>query len=255
MGTERPSRSVKSTRTMFRIVEALEAADGAQVTELADELELAKSTVHQQLSTLLDLGYVVKEEGEYYLGLKFIHLGEYARTRKEVYNMTRPLVEELAEETGERVQFMVEEHGRAFYLHMKQGRHGVQADRRVGKQRYLHSSAGGKAILAHMSEDEIESAIDRWGLPAETENTITTREELYEDLERVRERGYSLNMGESILGLRAVGVPVLEPSGDVVGSFVVSGPSHRLKGEVLEEKISDLLLGTANELELKITYR
>jgi DNA-binding IclR family transcriptional regulator len=254
MGEKRPKRPVKSTQTLFRIVEALEAHDGARVTELANELGLAKSTVHQQLSTLLDLGYVTKEDGEYHVGLRFLYLGEYARTRKEAYQLAKPLVEELARETGERAQFLVEEGGRAVYLYIEQGEHAVQTDRRIGKQRYLHSSASGKAILANMHEEEVEEVIDTWGLPAETDDTITTPEGLFENLEEIRERGYSLNIGESIDGLRAIGVPVMYPDGSVLGSFSIAGPSYRLQGERFEHTIPDLLLGTANELELKIAY-
>lgn len=248
------SRSVKSTRTTFRIIETLEVSNGARVTDLAEKLELAKSTIHQQLSALYELGYVTKENGQYELGLKFLDLGEYVRTRKPLYNLAEPLVEELATETGERAQFFAEEHGRAVYIHTKQGEHAVQADRRVGKQRYLHSSAGGKAILAHLSPEKIEAVIDQWGLPQETDNTHATRESLLEDLEVIRERGYSLNQAESISGLWSVGVPVMDPDGRPVGSFSISGPRHRMKAERVNEEIVDLLLGTANELELNIAY-
>ncbi len=247
-------RSVKSTRTTFRIIEALEASDGARLTDLAEELDLAKSTVHQQLSTLREIGYVVQEGTQYQLGLKFLDLGQYVRARKPAYTLSEPLVEELADETGERAQFFAEEHGRAVYIHTKQGEHAVQADRRVGKQRYLHSSAGGKAILAHLPEDRIEAVLDQWGMPQETDNTHATREELFEDLEAIRDRGYSLNKAESISGLWSVGVPVMGPDGTPVGAFSISGPRHRMKAERIHENMVDLLLGTANELELNIAY-
>jgi DNA-binding IclR family transcriptional regulator len=254
MSNSTNGRAVKSTRTTFRIIEVLEARDGAGLTDLAAELGLAKSTVHQQLSALYDLGYVVKEGNRYQLGLKFLTLGEHVRTRKKVYTLAEPLVEELASKTGERAQFFAQEHGRAIYVHTKQGAHAVQAGRRVGKQRYLHSSAGGKAILAHLPEADIEAVIDRWGLPAETDNTHTTREALFEDLAAIRERGYSLNRAESISGLWSVGVPVMGPDERPVGAFSISGPRHRMKGESVHEEMVDLLLGTANELELNIAY-
>ncbi len=254
MNDNTKNRSVKSTRTTFRIIEALEASDGARLTDLAAELELAKSTVHQQLSALRELGYVVQEGTQYQVGLKFLDLGEYVRTRKPAYKLAEPLVEELAEKTGERAQFFAQEHGRAIYIHTKQGEHAVQADRRVGKRRYLHSSAGGKAILAQLPEARIEAIIEQWGLPRETDNTHTTRESLFEDLEAIRERGYSQNKAESISGLWSVGVPVMKPDGVPVGAFSISGPRHRMKAERIHDEMIDLLLGTANELELNIAY-
>ncbi len=254
MSNPTESRSVKSTQTTFRIIEALEANDGARVTELATDLGLAKSTVHQQLSALVELGYVIQEDSQYQLGLAFLDLGEYVRTRKRAYTLSEPLVEELAAETGERAQFFAEEHGRAIYIHTKQGEHAVKADRRVGKQRYLHSSAGGKAILAHLPEARIEEVIDRWGLPQETDNTHADRESLFADLAEIHERGYSMNKAESISGLWSIGVPVMGPDGMPVGSFSISGPRHRMKAEQFHDETVDLLLGTANELELNIQY-
>lgn len=246
-------RSVGSVETMFRIVETLVERDGAGVTELANDLGLAKSTVHQQLSTLANLGYVVKEGDEYHAGLRFLSIGEHARKRKTVSELAEPMVDQLATETEERAQFFVEEHGRAIYLYIKEGEHGVKADRHPGKLRYLHSSAGGKAILAHLPRERVDEIVDRWGLPAETDGTITDRETLFDELEKVRERGYATNKEESIDGLWSLGVPVVA-DGEVVGSFSVSGPRHRLDTEWFRNELPDLLRGAANELELKLEY-
>lgn len=247
------SRSVKSVETMFDIVELLVERDGTGVTEISQELDLAKSTVHQQLSTLRSLGYAVNEDDNYYPGLRFLSLGEYTRNRHEVTQKAEPMVEQLANETEERAQFFVEEHERGVYLHISGGERAVQVNRHPGKLRYLHSSAGGKAILAFMDRDRVEEVIDRWGLPAETEHTITDEDELYAELDRITEQGYATNKEESIDGLWSLGVPVLA-NGQVVGSFSVSGPRHRLDTEWFREELPNLLRGTANELELKLEY-
>lgn len=246
-------RSVKSIETMFHIVEALIDRDGARVTELAEELGLAKSTVHRQLSTLCSLGYAVKEDEEYHVGLRFLAIGEHARNRTEVSQLAPPLVEQLAEETGERAQFIVEEHGRGVFLHIAEGERSVRADRRPGKLRYLHSGASGKAILSQMSDERVREVIDRWGLPAETDDTITDEDELFEELERIRDRGYATNKEESITGLWALGVPVVV-DGEPIGAFSLSGPRYRLDREWFHEELPNLLRGTANELELKLEY-
>lgn len=246
-------RAVKSVKTMFQLVNTLIEHDGARVTELAQELDLAKSTVHRQLSTLCSLGYAVKEGEEYQVGLRFLEIGEYARYRPEVSEIAEPLIEQLANETGERAQFIVEEHGRGVFLHVAEGDRGVKADRHPGKLRYLHSGASGKTILAHMSRERVEEIIDQWGLPAETNNTITSRTELYRELENVRERGYATNKEESITGLWAVGVPVIV-DGEPVGAFSISGPRYRLESNRFDEELPKLLKGTANEMELKLEY-
>lgn len=245
---------LKTPKTAFRIIEAIERLDGAGVTELAIDLDLAKSTIHRHLSTLEDIEYLVCEGDTYYVSLKFLQLGEYSRNRKNAYSLARPKLRELAEETGERAQFIVEEHGLAVYVHRKSGPRAVETDSGIGKRVALHATAAGKAILAHMDDERVNTIIKDRGLPALTAYTITERSSLFEELDTVRERGFSVNDQESTDGLRAIGVPVRGSDDDIIGALSVSGPTHRIKGEIYEQTIPRLLLGTANELELNIAY-
>lgn len=252
--TNAAAGTVKSAGTLLTVVEGIRELDGARVTELADHLDIGKSTAHRHLTTLEAHEYVVKEGDEYHLGLRLLGLGEYVRERNPVYSMARPIVDQLAEETEERALFMTEEHGRAVYLYRGVGAHAVHTNSTTGTRRYLHTIAGGKAMLAHFPTECVDAIVDRWGLPGETESTITDREELAAELERIRDRGVAFNREECIPGLQAVAAPVLGPDGSVVGALSVSGPAHRMKGEWLEEEIPDLLLGSANELELNLEY-
>jgi DNA-binding IclR family transcriptional regulator len=248
------SGAVKSAETMLDVIAAIQELDGARVTELANHLGLAKSTVHRHLTTLERNQYVVKEGVEYHIGLRFLGLGEYARERNSVYSLARTLVDQIAEDTEERALFMVEEHGLAVYLHRGVGSHGVRTDSRVGTRRHLHTVAGGKAMLAHMPTERVDEIIDQWGLPADTPETITTRRELDAGLEQIRDRGVAFNREECIVGLKAVAAPVVGPDGTVMGALSVSGPAHRMKGEWFESEIPDLLLGSTNELALNLEY-
>lgn len=245
---------VKSAETLLAVIEGVRELDGARVTELATHLDLAKSTIHRHLNTLERNEYIVKEGDTYHVGLRFLGLGEYARERHAVYREARPIVDQLAAETEERALFMTEEHGLAVYLYRGIGNHAVRTNSRIGTRRYLHVIAGGKVMLAHLPKHRVDEIIDRWGLPAETSETITNRAELDSHLQAVRERGVAFNREEAIEGLCAVAAPVLGPDDSVVGALSVSGPAHRMKGEWFESTIPDLLLGSANELELNVEY-
>lgn len=251
MGTS-SSATIKSVERSYEIVHALCRLEGARVNELAEHLDYAPSTVHKHLATLENLGYVSTEGDTYHVGIRFLTLGGYARQRKPGYRLAIKLVKQLATEVHERAQFVVEEDGRAIYLHTEGDDQAVMIDRHLGKRRYLHSSAAGKAILAHLPEDRIEWALDRWGLPAETDQTITDREELYDELDRIRSEHVAFNDEESVTGLRAVGVPVMTPQNTVLGAFSVSGPARRLEGDRYRSDLPNLLLGYANELELNL---
>lgn len=250
----RKSTPLKTVTQAFDIIEYLKRHGGADISEIAEHFELPKSTVHGYLSTLHDIEYLAKHDGEYYVGLRFLNLGGHAATRKQAYKMARPKVKELAEATEERAQFIVEEFGRGFYIHMDTGNQAVETDVRIGKIASLHTTSAGKAILACLPESRVQAIIQKHGLPICTPNTITDQDTLFEELETIRNRGYAQNDGERITGTRAVGVPVKGPESHVIGAFSVSGPAHRLKGSWYEEEIPDLLLGTANELELNLAY-
>lgn len=247
-------RTVKASKTLLEIVEALRELDGAGVTDIAAHLDMPKSSVHKHLATLEEMEYVTNKSGMYTIGLKFLRLGDYTRTQSEVYQMAKPIVKQLAKETNERSQFIVEEHGKGVFVHRQIGQNAVHTNTNIGKRIYLHATGAGKAILANLPPERIEEIVETIGLPAQTEQTITDPDELHEELEMVRKRGYAFNMEEGMKRLRTVGVPVFDPNGRAFGAFSVSGPSHRLRGDRFHDEIPNMLLGKANEYELKIEF-
>lgn len=247
-------RKLKTIETAVEIIDKIQERDGIRVSELADELELAPSTAHGYLSTLENNRYLIKKDEEYHIGMRFLNVGGYVKHREEWYKFASQKVEELAGETDERAQFLVEEHGRGIYLHTKTGNEAIQMDARIGKENFLHASSAGKAILANLPDTQVEQILDCRGLPQLTKNTITSREDLYENLQEIRDRGFAFNKEESVNGLRAVGVPVKTPEGTVLGALSVSGPSHRLRDEWFRQELPKLLLSSTNEIELQISY-
>jgi DNA-binding IclR family transcriptional regulator len=247
-------KQVESVRTTFRILETIREQDGAGITEIADSTGITKSTVFRHLQTLKQGGYVIAEGDTYHLGLKLLGFGDQVRTRKTGSDLAHKKVKELAEETEERAQFMIEERGNVYYLHRETGRHAVQLHRNLGDSIPVHRASAGKAILAEYSDERIHEICDQHGLEQGTDHSITDREQLFEEIARIRERGYSYNRQENSDGIRAVGVAVNSPGGGVFGALSIAGPTHRLKGELFERELPDLLLGAANELELNIKH-
>lgn len=244
-------RTLKSTKTTLEIIDRLRELDGARVTELAADLDKAPSTVHSHLSTLAEEEYVIKEGDVYFLGLHFLDLGEYVRNRKEAYRIAESYTEQLAAETECRAVFVVEENGQGVYLHTFSGKHAVWRYSTVGKRFYLHQTAAGKALLSQLPEQKVEQIIDQWELPSRTENTITDRDRLFEQLESIRDRGYSFNREEQLDGVKAVGVPVTGPQDRILGAFSVASPANRMSDEWFEEELPSIVLGVANEFELE----
>jgi DNA-binding IclR family transcriptional regulator len=106
--------------------------------------------------------------------------------------------------------------------------------------------------LAHLPDERVRELL-AGELAQRTENTLTDPDELRDELERIRERGYAYSMQESVEGMRAVAAPILL-DGTVVGSISLAGPANRFVGDRFETEIPDMVRGAANELELKLTY-
>lgn len=248
------ANTITATRTSLRIVEALKRLDGAGLTAVADDLGIAKSTVHNHLQTLMDEGYITNEDGVYRVGLRFLELGEYKRNRMDIYETARPEVASLAEETGEMANAAVEEHGEGVYITRAKGTEAVTVDTYAGKRVNLHCTALGKTILAEFPEERVDAILDEHGLPARTENTITDRAELKTELADIRERGYAYDREERLPGLRCVAAPVVPEDGEFVAAISVSGPTTRIKGDLFHKKIPELLRSAANVIEINLVY-
>ncbi|UTF55651.1 IclR family transcriptional regulator [Natronosalvus rutilus] len=244
---------VKTTVATFEMLEYLSRQNGATLTELSEEFELAKSTVHRHMTTLADLEYVIKDGSEYFIGLKFLQLSEQARHRKPGYQVARDKVFELVDETGERALFLVEELGRGVYMYRAGGTPPFRNDTMVGERRPLHALAAGKAILAQWDENRLDSFLDNQDLWELTRNTITDPEALLEELTVVRDQGHAINDSEQIEGLRAVGVPVFGPSGCVIGGLSVFGPVSRLNGEKFDAEVPEILKDKAHEIHVQLS--
>jgi len=243
--------TVRATNTSFDIVEALRSLESAGVTELADRLDLPKSTVYNHLLTLTERGYVMKEERRYRLSLRFLSLGETTRRRQQLFEVGKSEVDDLAAQTGANAYIVAEENGYGVILYRKK-ENAINLGDHVGTRMHLTSTAAGKAILAELPEERIDDIVDSHGLPAMTDNTITDRATLDEELAAVRERGYAFVRGEQVPGLRAISVVLNGPEGDIHGGLSIAGPKQLMRGDDFERELPELLLSAANVIELKL---
>lgn len=255
MAKQSSPRTMTTVATSWDIIHALEQLQGAGVTELAEHLDMPKGTVYTHLATLKEQKYVVKQDGKYQLGLHFLSLGEFVKKDNALFNAGRSEIERLAEETDEYVHLVTEEHGDLIYLHEARGQNAVGKnyfEKKLEKPGYLHSSAYGKAILAYLPETRVEEIIEESGLPQRTEKTLTSRDELFEELDSIREQGYAQNDEEEIFGTRAVGAPILDKNETVLGAVSITKPTSRMQGDDFHKTVPDLVTSAANVIEVNI---
>lgn len=249
------STEQKTGQKILGIVDELREHEALGVTELADEMGIAKSTAHYHLDTLSNEGFVVKDGPKYRLSLQFLRMGELTKSRVPIYEPATEEVEKLAEQTGELAILAVEEQGMGVYLHKAAGERAIDIDAPIGRFAYLHNRAYGKAILSQLEDARVEAILDEHGLPQTSARTITDREELFDELEEIREQGFAINQEESIEGIHGVAVPVLDMDGSVLGGISLAGPSKRLGIEKLADEYADLLSRARNVVELTLQHR
>jgi len=243
---------VDSVRTSVRIIDALDERGPSGLTDLADRLEIPKSTAYVHLSTLVDQGLVIKDEGNYRLSLRFLEIGASARAQT-LFGEAKDEVEGVADDTGQLVNLMIEEDGLGVYIYSVRGPDAVDLDTTPGRHFPLNTTALGKAILAYMDDDRVEEIIDQHGLPARTDRTVTDHGELLDQLESIRERGYARDDEENLRGISCVAVPIRVERG-VVGALSVSAPANRMDDREFFERVCTSLRDATNVIEVSIEY-
>lgn len=237
--TGRPKNRVQAVDIACELLQNLQERERAGITELADALGYAKSSVHTQLATLEANELVVKDGTKYRLSLQFLDMAESVKNQIRKYDVITTEIDALAEKTGELVQFGTEEHGWLVYLYKAKGETAVETKSGIGTREYLHSTSLGKAILSEYSETKVDEIIDKCGLPQKTDRTTTTRDQRMEDLAATRERGYAIDDEENLSGVRCLGAPVLDEEDNVLGALSISGPSRRITDDRIENELED----------------
>jgi DNA-binding IclR family transcriptional regulator len=254
MASEEGPRTVQAARTTLEILKLLRDRQSAGVTEVADELGISKATAYNHLATIRDQEFVTKEDGQYRLSLLAVDFGQHVLDNHVVYDVVGEELEKLATETGELAQYATEEHGQAVYLYKAHGENAVSTASSIGMRTHMHCLSLGKAMLAYFPDEKVERIVDRHGLPAKTERTITTRDALSEELERIRDRGYAIDDEEVIPGLKCVAVPLMGNDDAVLGAISISGPASRMEGERFHDELPTKLQRTANVIEINTKF-
>jgi DNA-binding IclR family transcriptional regulator len=242
---------IKAAENVFNIVEALEQLDGATMSELANHLDMPKSTAHVYLKTLQDAGYAVKEDTTYRLSLRFLKHGGYTRHGLDLYQAAKTQINELSNETGEVVDIGVEENGKRVLIYKSEGPEGVTQKPVTGEYTHMHMTAIGKALLATLSDERVDEVIETHGLPPATQHTITDRGELFEELETIRNQEYSVENQERREGIRAIAVPIRDDNGHAIGAVSISGPISKLTDDRISNELLDQIRNAVNIIEIR----
>lgn len=222
------------------------------ITDLAEQLDLHKSTMHRLMSLLESEGFLEKNQvsQKYRLSLKFLELGRLVQESFDVRKIALPYLQQLSDRVNKTVHLVVRDGNEAIYIEKIDRPDAVVQYSRVGKRLQLHCSAVGKIFLADLSEEEVENLLGRNNFEAYTKNTITTLPELLVQVREVREKGFAFDREELEYGLVCVGAPIKNEAGRVLAGISISGPPHGFTG-VIDRLITELLR-TAGDISARL---
>lgn len=226
--------SVQSVERALDVLEALAEHGGAAgLSEIAARTGLPYGTIHRLLQTLLARGYVRQEsDRRYALGGGLVRLGGIAESMVGVW--ARPYLAKMVELSGETANLAVLEGDFVVYVAQVPSPRRLRMFAEVGRRVLPHSTAVGKVLLAGRPAADAVAVFERTGMPRRTRNTITDVNVMLAELDRVRARGYAMDLGEEELGVHCLAVPVWD--GDrVVAAMSVSGPAERIDAQNREE--------------------
>lgn len=253
--TQRSSTFVQSVDRAISVMEFLSRREWSGVTEVANELNIHKSTAYRLLTTLRDRGLVEQDAAteKYRLGFGLVLLASSVRADLDILRCARPICERLSEQTRETVTVAVLEDDDAVIIHQNISRSSALSVDWTGRHTPLHATAAGKIFLAHMAADQRRRVLRR-SLERFTENTIVDSAVLRDHVQAIVDDGFAYTVEELEVGLNAVGAPVYCAEGAVVATVSVSGPIFRLPAESIPQT-ARLVKGAAAEISRCLGFR
>ncbi len=199
-------------------------------TEIADVTGLHKSTAAGLIYTLAARGYLAQNpvNRKYRLGLKVISRAKVVLGSMDLRQTALPYLHQLRDQFDETVNLAILDAGDMVYVERLLCGHALGMRSEVGKRERAHSTALGKAILAHSASADVQAYVASYGLAPTTERTVTDPATLAQHLAAARGQGYAVDDQENQVGGRCVAAPIFDYTGRPIAAISISAPAARL---------------------------
>lgn len=226
----------RSTSVVDRVLDILllygEGKESRTIDEVAEELDLPKSTSYRLVRALQKRGFLDRSsDARYRLGAAMIRLSRLAvSSNQDIRTMALPGMQRIAGAIGESVSLMRLINKRVVCIESIEGWHALRVSIQAGRIQPMHAGASSRVLLAHAPEKEWESMVS---LPLQryTPATITDFEKLRKNLHDVRARQHAISDGEIDVGARAIAVPLKNSRDEVVAALSIEAPAIRMNDD------------------------
>jgi IclR family acetate operon transcriptional repressor len=215
---------------VLRILELLDRTPaGLQLKDIARLTSLNKSTAHRFLRHLEGEGYLFRDDsGAYMVGPRLVRFGTGLTYQAMLSRISRPVLEELWNTTGETVNLATLVGQEVLYVDVMESLHTFRLVSQIGSRRPLSCTALGKAMLAAMPVEQRELLFPTLQFESATPRSITSVARLRKDLAQIEQLGYALDDEEAVTGARCIGAAILDANCKVAGGISISGPTARI---------------------------
>ena len=253
-----PVAGTQAVDRAFLILNTIAHQDGGRgmgLVQLSKGVQLNKSTVHRLVSVMVRHGFLRQdpETERYRLGLVLAELGQLCLADMEVRREAHPYLNQLMATLCETVHLGILDEGQVVYIDKCEYQGTIRLSSRVGSRVPAHSSSLGKAILAYLTEQQVNRVIER-GLVPRTSNTITDPRRFRDELLAVRVRGYAVDNEENRESIRCVAAPILDHQGGPIAAISIAGLATSITEQRVPE-IGRLVKDAAEQVSRRMGFR
>lgn len=246
---------VESADRLLRILESFGPRErDVSLGDVADRVELPKSSVHRLLTTLIEHRFVDRDPAtrRYTLGIRLFELGSAALHERGLHGAAQPQLEDLSRSTGETCHLAVLSGIEAVYVYKIEGRSDITMSSRIGGRAPCHATSIGKVLIAWASGEQL-AVVRARQLAAYTRHTITSLKGFDTELATVRAQGFALDLEEYAEGLCCIAAPVRDYTSRVIAAIGIAGPRTRIEGERITELVG-VVVHAAHQLSRNLGF-
>ncbi|WP_163100217.1 IclR family transcriptional regulator [Peribacillus alkalitolerans] len=226
------------------------------LSEIAKQLGVSRTVPYRLLFTLQSMGYLTQDEHtkQYQLTPKVLELGFSYINSLKLPEIAQPYMESLRDEIGASCHLSILDGHEVVYVGSAPIRGVSAVNVNIGLRLPAHATANGKLLLAHESKESIMQMFQISNLTPFTDKTLTIPSEFQQQLENIRQKGYSMTKGEFHPGIKSVAAPIYDKSGKILAALNVVATESAYQDDFMEKIALPKVLGTAHLLSKFMGY-
>ena len=246
---------VETLIKFFKIIDLLENSSELRLKDIAEKLDIDKSTIHRFLKTLLKYNFVRMNPSnkKYSLGLKFLNTATKIIDSIDIRNIAHPYLMELEKSSNETIHLTTFDGKRVVYIDKIESIKPIRMYSRIGNVAPINCTAAGKVILAFQKNGVVSSIIESLDFIPLTKNTITDKEEFIRNLENIRKKGFAIDDSEHEENICCIAAPVKDYSREVKYAVSISAIKTRMNLSKLIT-FKDILINKANMISKELGF-